>query len=381
MNMSLDLWSPYFLGQLKFAAIAMAGGLVLETVLPGTGKRSYKALAFNLVVAFIFLYLTTLLVPPLSALLDPVRANLSLAIPIRFPDGLLGSLLQTLAFFFLFDFFFYWWHRAQHSNGLLWAQHKFHHQEQWVNVTTVHRYHFSEEMFRVFVVYLPLAVLFDFKPVTVGWIWTAFTLWGYWIHLNVRVDLRGWANGFRDRSFIVTITRPSSSIVITRRSFPSGTVYSGRIITRKELLSGAHGRDGRGGGQHVLRSHRVSVRRMGKVILSRSAPRLRTNAPRLIAGAPVAAAFADRRGAAPEVRCAAGSTQSVPAMTMDIRGLREGALAATAGTDRDPNVRVSRGDSIWIGLSVCALMAGAWLRFAGLRSQISSTTNGTHCTS
>jgi len=198
MNMSLDLWSPYFLGQLKFAAIAMAGGLVLETVLPGTGKRSYKALAFNLVVAFIFLYLTTLLVPPLSALLDPVRANLSLAIPNRFPDGLLGSLLQTLAFFFLFDFFFYWWHRAQHSNGLLWAQHKFHHQEQWVNVTTVHRYHFSEEMFRVFVVYLPLAVLFDFKPVTVGWIWTAFTLWGYWIHLNVRVDLRGlgkWISG------------------------------------------------------------------------------------------------------------------------------------------------------------------------------------------
>jgi len=57
-------------------------------------------------------------------------------------------------------------------------------------------------------------------------------------------------------------------------------------------------------------------------------------------------------------------------MTMDIRGLREGALAATAGTTVIPNVRVSRGDSIWIGLSVCALMAGAWLRFAGLRSQI-----------
>src|SRR6185503_19932243 len=57
-------------------------------------------------------------------------------------------------------------------------------------------------------------------------------------------------------------------------------------------------------------------------------------------------------------------------MTMDIRGLREGALAATAGRTVIPNVRVSRGDSIWIGLSVCALMAGAWLRFAGLRSQI-----------
>jgi sterol desaturase/sphingolipid hydroxylase (fatty acid hydroxylase superfamily) len=187
--MTIDWWSPYFLGQLQLAATTMAVGIGLESVLPGTGTRSWKAIGFNLVVAFIFLYLTTLLTPPLSTILDPIRQHWSLHIPVRFPDGIAGSILQTLAFFFLFDFFFYWWHRAQHSVGLLWAQHRFHHQEQWVNVTTVHRYHFSEELFRVFVVYLPLAALFDFKPVTVGWIWTAFTLWGYWIHMNVRVDL------------------------------------------------------------------------------------------------------------------------------------------------------------------------------------------------
>jgi sterol desaturase/sphingolipid hydroxylase (fatty acid hydroxylase superfamily) len=187
--MPLDFWSPYFLGQLELASAALAAGLILESVLPRVGERSYRALAFNLVIAFIFIYLTTLLTPPLSALLDPIREKYSLAIPIAFPDGIAGSILQTLAFFFLFDFFFYWWHRAQHSVDWLWAQHKFHHQEQWLNVTTVHRYHFSEEPLRVLVILLPLALLFKFKPVTVGVIWTGFTLWGYWIHSNIRVSL------------------------------------------------------------------------------------------------------------------------------------------------------------------------------------------------
>lgn len=35
-----------------------------------------------------------------------------------------------------------------------------------------------------------------------------------------------------------------------------------------------------------------------------------------------------------------------------------------------PKVKVVRGDGIWIALGVCALAAGVWLRFAGLRSQI-----------
>lgn len=189
MHVSISLWSPQFPGQLHFAALAIAGGLVIETVLPGTGRRNYRALAFNLLVALIFLYLTTLLTPLAADLLAPLRERYALHIPVAFPDGLAGSILQTLAFFFVFDFFFYWWHRAQHSLAPLWAQHKFHHQERWVNVTTVHRYHFTEEPLRQFVIFLPLALLFEFKPVTVAWVWMVFTLWGYWIHMNVRVQL------------------------------------------------------------------------------------------------------------------------------------------------------------------------------------------------
>lgn len=187
--MAIDWWSPFFLGELELAATAIAVGLLIETLLPNPHERSYRALGFNLAVGFIFIYFTTLVMPPLGKLLEPVREHFSLGIPIAFPNGLAGSILQTLAFFLIFDFFFYWWHRAQHTLGFLWLQHRFHHQEEWVNVTTVHRYHISEEPLRLFVIFLPLAVLFKFKPVTVTWFWSMFTLWGYWIHANVRVGL------------------------------------------------------------------------------------------------------------------------------------------------------------------------------------------------
>ena len=187
--MSLDFWSPLFRSQLGFAASAFAVALASEWFLPATRRRSWGALGFNLVVALIFIYLTTLLAPPLSAALDPLKQRYGHWVPVHFPDGLAGSILQTLSFFFVFDFFFYGWHRAQHRFQWLWAQHRFHHQEQWLNVTTVHRYHFTEELFRAFVIYLPMSIAFDFKPVTVVWFWTMFTLWGYWIHMNVRIHL------------------------------------------------------------------------------------------------------------------------------------------------------------------------------------------------
>lgn len=187
--MAFSPFSPLFLSEFRFAVAAIAGGLLLERLRPAESRQSWRALGFNLAVATTFLWLTTLIVPPLAAAVEPFSKKLSLGIPVRFPDGLAGSFLQTVAFFVVFDFFFYWWHRAQHRWRWLWVQHKFHHQDRFVNVTTVHRYHFSEEVFRVFVIFTPMAVLFQFKTPTVLWMWTVFLLWGYWIHLNLRIGL------------------------------------------------------------------------------------------------------------------------------------------------------------------------------------------------
>lgn len=181
--------NPAMLAEFRFAALAIAAGLLLERLRPAHVRQSWGALGFNLVAAVTFLYLTLVIVPPISAVVDPFVKRHSLGIPVHFPDGLWGSILQTIVFFALFDLFFYGWHRAQHRFQWLWVQHKFHHQDRYVNVTTVHRYHFSEEIFRVFVIFAPLAALFDFKPPTITTLWTAFLLWGYWIHMNLRVEL------------------------------------------------------------------------------------------------------------------------------------------------------------------------------------------------
>ena len=188
-TMSIDFLSPAFRAEFQFAAVAFAGGLALERLRPAHLRQSWRALGFNVAIAVLFLYLTMLLVPPLSELVEPFAKRHSLGLPIHYPDGIAGSVLQTVTFFVVFDFFFYWWHRAQHRWRWLWVQHRFHHQDRFLNVTTVHRYHFSEEIFRVFVIGVPMAALFDFKPPQIAWLWTTFLLWGYWIHLNVKVGL------------------------------------------------------------------------------------------------------------------------------------------------------------------------------------------------
>ena len=167
--MAIDFFSPAFRAEFQFAAAAFAGGFLIERLRPAHARQPWRAIGFNVLVAVLFLYLTMLIVPPLSEWAEAIAKKHSLKIPVRFPDGVAGSILQTIVFFAVFDFFFYWWHRAQHRFRWLWAQHRFHHQDRFVNVTTVHRYHFSEEVFRVFVIVVPMAVLFEFKPPTIAW--------------------------------------------------------------------------------------------------------------------------------------------------------------------------------------------------------------------
>jgi sterol desaturase/sphingolipid hydroxylase (fatty acid hydroxylase superfamily) len=88
---------------------------------------------------------------------------------------------------FVFDFFYYWFHRLQHTNRWLWEQHKLHHTDEALNVTTAGRVHWSEEAFRSIFISLPMGLLFDIKPVDAGIITMAIGYWGLLIHANVRL--------------------------------------------------------------------------------------------------------------------------------------------------------------------------------------------------
>jgi sterol desaturase/sphingolipid hydroxylase (fatty acid hydroxylase superfamily) len=179
----------------KLISIVLAVGLVIETLRPAERHQPRRHILFNLgYIAFLILF-STMVMPALMGLMQPIVQRYGLQIPIAFPDSpiwqiaLIWQIAQLLAFFFIYDFFYYWFHRAQHTLAFAWPQHKLHHSEQSVNVTTTLRHHWLEEPIRVWAILLPTGLLFNQKPVTIGWLATSMILFGYFVHLNVRLPL------------------------------------------------------------------------------------------------------------------------------------------------------------------------------------------------
>ncbi len=174
---------------IKLFAVIILVGLLLERLRPAERAQPLTDIGFNLIYIPIVLLLNELLLPPLVALTAPWIRDFGFSIPVHLPDGVGWQLLQALAYFAIYDFFYYWFHRAQHVVPVLWAQHKLHHSEISLNVSTNMRHHWLESPFRVFLVALPIGVLFDQKPVTVAWIANVAVLWSFFIHMNVRLRL------------------------------------------------------------------------------------------------------------------------------------------------------------------------------------------------
>jgi len=174
---------------LKAVAVILVVGLLIERLRPAERHQPWRDIGFNVAYVTFVIILNGLLIPPLMALMQPIARDYGLHVPIAFPDGVGWQILQALVFFAIFDFFYYWLHRAQHTLPWLWPLHKLHHSERSVNVTTTMRHHWLEEPIRVWVVLLPIGLLFDQKPVTLAWISTAITLWGYFVHANLRLPL------------------------------------------------------------------------------------------------------------------------------------------------------------------------------------------------
>ncbi len=172
---------------LKFVLVVYAVGLLIERVRLAQQNQPWGHIGFNLLYTLPFVFFTHLLVPPLSAITQPWIEGHGHWLPIKLPDGFGWQSLQGLLFFLIFDFFYYWMHRAQHRFGWFWSLHKLHHADRSINVTSGQRHHFLEEPVRVFLVFLPLGMIFDISPPNIVWLWNALLLWGFVIHLNLRV--------------------------------------------------------------------------------------------------------------------------------------------------------------------------------------------------
>ncbi|MEM0980883.1 MAG: sterol desaturase family protein [Cyanobacteria bacterium P01_H01_bin.58] len=99
--------------------------------------------------------------------------------------------LLALLYFLVTDFFYYWFHRWQHTKPFLWEQHKFHHSDESLNVTSTRRVHWLEDPFILLFLGIPMGLLLQFNGLALGILAFIEVLWLQFIHLNLRLNL-GW---------------------------------------------------------------------------------------------------------------------------------------------------------------------------------------------
>ena len=176
--------------EIKVAMLIYCVGMSIEYFLPAERNQPAKNIIFNLLYTIIYVFVAALLVRSTDWIIAPLVAKLGgPLISYSFGDSLVSELLYTLVFFAIFDFFYYWFHRLQHTWGVLWSQHKFHHSEESLNITTANRHHWLEDWLRIFLILIPMQWIIQLQPGSIGMIWSTFLLWGYFIHMNLRIDI------------------------------------------------------------------------------------------------------------------------------------------------------------------------------------------------
>jgi sterol desaturase/sphingolipid hydroxylase (fatty acid hydroxylase superfamily) len=102
---------------------------------------------------------------------------------------LVRTVLGTLGFAFVWDLSQYWFHRAEHASPVLWQLHVFHHSDPDVNSTTAQRVHLAGIVVQLFVLSLPLQILFGPNPLSVLAGYLLFFAVGFYNHVRLDIDL------------------------------------------------------------------------------------------------------------------------------------------------------------------------------------------------
>jgi sterol desaturase/sphingolipid hydroxylase (fatty acid hydroxylase superfamily) len=165
---------------------------VVERLSPAERGHTWQAALTNFRIVFVYSVLSPLgrIVGLLAVgYVTAKAARLSGAPWLKIPSS--GPLVVLTAIFPLltYDFFYYWMHRLQHANRWLWQQHKLHHSDHSLNVTTAFRLNWTEDFLKALFIALPTATLFDVSPVTIGLLTSATGgfagFWGVFIHANI----------------------------------------------------------------------------------------------------------------------------------------------------------------------------------------------------
>lgn len=105
--------------------------------------------------------------------------------------AVLGGVATSLAIIQVTEFFYYWFHRVQHSSRFFWRFHAEHHSLAEMNAWNSN-HHFTEELFRIPFITIPLSLLLSFEQGYVPWIWAFLMGWqGIYEHSATKIHF-GW---------------------------------------------------------------------------------------------------------------------------------------------------------------------------------------------
>jgi sterol desaturase/sphingolipid hydroxylase (fatty acid hydroxylase superfamily) len=185
-------WLQTLLGFIKYllTAFVIYGILMaIERLRPAERRQPLGHIWFNVqwyvVYSAISLSLGAI---GLSTVVDRLHSLNTPHILVPAPQNWVELILVGLFYLVLVDFFYYWFHRLQHTT-FLWEQHKFHHSEVSLNVTSTQRVHWLEEPLVVLFVAVPVNILFRFQGIEIGILALIELLWLQFVHLNLRLEL------------------------------------------------------------------------------------------------------------------------------------------------------------------------------------------------
>lgn len=184
-----------YLGSLLLLALSMAILAIFERRFPAGPNKPIVNWGLNLKLAVIFYFALTVGRTVGTEIASVLRRHFDIGwIDLRFADGrgVWGWIGAFFLFVLIIDFFYYWNHRLQHTLPFLWQQHKVHHMDENMNVSTKARTDWGET-FLTFTSAVPIAIIFKLDTPEAGLfaLALAFTneLWLVFAHSNIKLHM------------------------------------------------------------------------------------------------------------------------------------------------------------------------------------------------
>jgi sterol desaturase/sphingolipid hydroxylase (fatty acid hydroxylase superfamily) len=143
----------------------------------------YIAITVGFMTVFNALWVRLGVKPLLAVSLGALAASPNKAV------NVVGWIVTPAAAVIVGDFFYYWFHRAQHSSRFLWAFHSEHHALREMSALNS-AHHFTEEIFRIPLVLIPMSLLIRVDPgFAPAIVWLLIGAQGIFIHSHTRLNL------------------------------------------------------------------------------------------------------------------------------------------------------------------------------------------------